>query len=447
MTIGDQSIPKYVLIGTIVLVLLTTAIAYWPQQGDFLIIRNLYIPAFLLYYWLYREANHATLPFLLGAAFLMRLVIGPAMPQLSDDIYRFIWDGRLIINGINPFEYLPAHYMEMDTPPAGLTSTLFDQLNSPEYFTIYPPVAQGIFAIACWIFPNSIYGSTMVMKLFLIIFEGITIYLLPKFLKQLGLNEKNALLYVLNPLVIVEVVGNLHFEGAMVCFLLLSFWWIAQQKWMYSAIAMGLSIASKLLPLLFLVFFIRRLGWKQSIRYFIVVGVTVLLLFAPLLGEAFFSGFGTSLDLYFRRFEFNGSIYYLARWIGYEYSGHNLIAFIGPSLALGTFLIICTTAIVEKGKDWSSIFPVCLLAISTYLALTTTVHPWYSILPLFLCVFTRFRYPVLWSALIVLTYINYSYPTYVENLQIVLLEYLIVYIAAIFEAFKVPGRLRYWVEN
>ena len=408
-------------------------LGYWPEQSDFTLIFLLFLLAFVAYGWLLNTHHQKNLPFLLGVGIIMRLILCFGIPHLSDDVYRFIWDGRLINIGINPFDHLPSYYMGLDQLPSGLDESLFSKLNSPDYFTIYPPVAQGIFAFACWLFPKSILGASIVMKLFLLLSECITILLLPKFLKQLGIAQKQALWYVLNPLVALEVVGNLHFEGAMVCFLLLSLWWISHQKWLLSAIAMALSIASKLLPLLFLVFFIRRLGWKKALRFFVVTGLTVLLLFAPLLGKAFFEGFGSSLDLYFRRFEFNGSIYYLVRWIGYQIVGYNLIAFAGPILALGTFTGVMGIALKEKGTDWKSFFLPALAAISLYLFFTTTVHPWYTILPLFLCVFTPLRYPVIWTALIVLTYINYSYNPYHENGWIVLLEYSVLFLVIVLE--------------
>jgi alpha-1,6-mannosyltransferase len=424
----DSGIKLRAYLAAGLLISATALLGYWPGQQDFPLIVTLFLLAFAAYWWLLDAYQDAWLPLLLGVGVIMRLALCWGLPQLSDDVYRFIWDGRLINSGINPFDHLPSYYMTLEQLPAGLDADLFSKLNSPDYFTIYPPVAQGIFAFACWLFPKSILAAAIVMKCFLFAFECISILLLPKLLEQMGMAQKHALWYALNPLVAVEVVGNLHFEGVMVCFLLLSLWWISHQKWGLSAIAMAFSIASKLLPLLFLVFFIRRLGWKKAIRFFVLTGLVVLLLFAPLLGKAFFEGFGSSLDLYFRRFEFNGSIYYLARWLGYQLTGYNLIAYIGPALALGTFTGVIAIALLEKGRDWKSFFLPALAAISLYLFFTTTVHPWYAILPLFLCVFTPLRYPVLWTALMVLTYINYSYDPYQENLWMVLVEYSILYL-------------------
>ena len=403
---------------------LTLGLGYFTGQSDFPAIASFYAAFFLLYWWIYQQVqDKREIKIFLVWAILLRLILVFSLPNLSDDVYRFIWDGRLLINGHNPFEHLPVYYIENDLGIPGINQALFEKLNSPEYFTIYPPVAQATFAIACWLFSGSILGSTIVMKLFLLAFEIGSIRLIVKILNIFDLPEKNVLLYAMNPLIIIEIVGNLHFEGGMIFFLLLAFYWLVRHRYHASAIAMAFSIASKLLPLIFLPFLIRRIGWRNATFYFLVLGGTLLVLFAPILSATFFENFGSSLDLYFRKFEFNASIYYVARWIGYQRVGYNQIASIGPALAMCTFLGVMLMALLEKKLDWLSLIEKMLFAICLYLLFTTTVHPWYTSLPLVLCVFTRFRFSVLWTALIPLTYINYSYNPYHENLWIVTLEY------------------------
>ncbi|MCR9101934.1 MAG: hypothetical protein NXI25_18395 [bacterium] len=417
-------------LGSGLLLLSVAGLAYGPGQSDFAEILLFYLPAFLGYLWLCYRSEEIPLAWYLGLAVAARLIILPAMPQLSDDVYRFIWDGRLLLSGINPFEHLPAYYQALPNPPAGLTEDLFRQLNSPEYFTIYPPVAQAVFGISCWLAPDSIYGSTLLMKAFLLLSDIGTIVFLPQLLRVMGLLPKRALWYLLNPLILIETIGNLHFEGVMICFLVLSFWWLHQQKWWASAVAMALAIAAKLLPLLFLMFLIPLLGWKRSLQYFTLLGGVLLLLFAPLLGEAFLNGFGSSLDLYFRRFEFNASVYYLLRWVGFQWTGYNQIAIIGPALALGTFTGVALMAVRagyrslrDEALGLPGLIRYCLAAILLYLAFTPTVHPWYVALPLMLCTFTPYRFPVLWSGLMMLTYANYAGAAYQEHLWLVALEY------------------------
>lgn len=449
------------------LVILTYQLGYTVQQSDFSQILTYYIPFFLLYVLIFIGVSQSfkgkkegfsipsTLNWSISKPILFFLLLGIflrgilvfSLPNLSDDIYRFIWDGRLILNGVNPFDQLPKYYIENDVQLAGITPQLFAKINSPEYFTIYPPVAQFTFAFSCWLFPNSILGSSIVMKLFLFAFEIGSLILIIKILRHFRLPQKNVLLYALNPLIIVEITGNLHFEGGMIFFFLLSVWFILsplpsktsilpEKRIIFSAVAMGLSIASKLLPLIFLPFLIKRLGWKKSLQYFSIIGLTLIVLFSPLISDVFINNFGKSLNLYFQKFEFNASLYYALRWVGYQIKGFNLIHVLGPVLAMITFSGILTMAYLERDISWRSLFQKCFWAICLYLFCTTTVHPWYVSLPIVLCLFTNFRFPILWSGFVMLTYINYSYNPYFENLWVVCIEYIAVLGLLIFEVFR-----------
>ena len=422
--------PLFKYLAALSLLLLTIGLGYGPSQSDFGLISAFYIPFFLLYLLVFRFADQKDIWFFIILGILMRASLLFALPNLSDDIYRFVWDGRLILNGVNPFNYLPSYYIEQGINLPGITAELFAQLNSPNYFTIYPPVCQAIFASSAWLFPESVLHSAIFMKVLLLAFEIGSIILLVKLLEgkeENGNPNRKVLLYALNPLIIIEITGNLHFEGPMIFFLLLSIWLLRKNRWQASAVAMALSIASKLLPLMFLPFLIRRLGWKKSLQYFVITGGLLLLFFAPLLNGLFLSSFGSSLNLYFQKFEFNASIYYLLRWIGYQLSGYNLIIAFGPGLAGLVLIGILWKAWKEKNPDMESLPLMMLFAIGLYLAGTTTVHPWYAALPLVLCLFTNYRFPVLWTGLIFLTYINYSYEPYLENLWIVGLEYSLVF--------------------
>lgn len=414
-----------------ILVITISILGYGVGQSDFRPLIISYSVAFAVYLWVYAQVKTDTeIYFYIGLAVLLRGVLVPGFPNLSDDIYRFLWDGYLIINGYNPFDALPSELIGTAPDIPGISQALFEELNSPDYYTIYPPIAQFVNVVAVGLFPNSWWGSAVIMKLFLFAFEVGNLWLLLRLLSRFHLPLKNALIYGLNPLIIVEVLGNLHFEGGMIFFFLLGFYLLTLNRLDWAALAMAGAVAAKLLPMLFMPFLIKRLGWWKSVRFFAIMGLAILLMFLPLLSGAFINNFGSSLDLYFRRFEFNGSLYYLFRWIGYQTDGYNLIKIIGPRLAIGVLIGVAVVALTEKvdqDAPWKSFPGVALFAITLYLFLGTTIHPWYVSLPLVLCCFTPFRYPTLWSGVIMLTYVNYSYPTYFENLWIVLLEYLLVY--------------------
>ena len=77
---------------------------------------------------------------------LLRLLMLPFFPMLSDDIYRFYWDGSIIWQGINPYAFLPSEIPMEVTQKIG--PEIIAKMNSPDYFSVYPPVAQLIFAVS-----------------------------------------------------------------------------------------------------------------------------------------------------------------------------------------------------------------------------------------------------------------------------------------------------------
>ena len=81
---------------------------------------------------------------------------------------------------------------------------------------------------------------------------------------------------------------------------------------------------------------------------------------------------------------------------------------------------------LRKAENMKQLFTSMLFAVSIYLLFSTTVHPWYLTIPLMLSIFTSFRYIIIWTLVIILSYVAYSNPEYQENLWLVALEYLAV---------------------
>ena len=98
-------------------------------------------------------------------------------------------------------------------------------------------------------------------------------------------------------------------------------------------------------------------------------------------------------------------------------------------------VIILGIAFFRKNRTINQLLTAFLFAVSAYFFLSTTVHPWYLATPLLLCIFTRFRFPLVWSLVVVLSYTAYASPEFQENLWLVALEYLIVFGVLILELF------------
>jgi hypothetical protein len=408
------------------------ALAYATPRVQFGQLLGLFAAAGLAYWWLLR--TRLPLRWGLAAALAFRLLWLPALPALSDDVYRFRWDGLLVAHDVNPFRFRPDELIA-DGARAALPDArgraavlpelqqLYRQLNSPHYYSVYPPICQFVFGLSARLFPTSDAGFATCLRLVIITAEAGTAWLLLALLPALGWPARRALGYLLHPLVIVELTGNLHFEGLVFGFILLALWLLNRQKWVASAGALGLGVATKLLPLLVLPLLARRLGGRRFVAYTALCLGTALLLFGPFLSADLFVNIARSLNLYFRSFEFNASLYYLLRPVGIWLTGYNQIAVIGPALAVLSGLVGLGLAWRERRPHLASLLPTLLLMFTAYYAAATTVHPWYLTLTLGLSTLTRFRFAQVWGGLAILSYAAYQTAACTENLWLVALEY------------------------
>lgn len=398
------------------------------QQNDINSILAYSISSFVVYSIYILKRPKLGIVFAVGL--IARLIILPSFPGLSDDIYRFIWDGRLTSNGINPYSFLPSEILPLNL--SGLGPDLYSELNSPNYYTIYPPVSQLVFWVSTW-FGEELMTSNLVMKIIFILCEILTFLGIIKILKHIQSPSYYAIVYWLNPLIIIEGTGNLHFEIIMISFLVWGIYFLfVNQNIKWGAMFFSLSIAIKLLPLLLLPYMMFRFESKKRKQFFIYLFGFVVVLFLPILWGHQLLNFGASMDLYFQKFEYNASIYYILRYLGKLISGYNLIYYIGPLLAIITIVVILKFASMDKVIDVISFVKFSLASFMVYLICATTVHPWYICLPIFLSVFDRNMYVLVWSAIIIWTYINYSYPIFDENIHVVVFEYFVVFLLLLY---------------
>ncbi|WP_018478552.1 hypothetical protein [Pontibacter roseus] len=418
-----KHVVPYLALGVSALVYL--ALGYVTPREDFTQLLLLMLLAFVAY--TYVTTQKIKVWHGIAAALFFRLLFLFALPALSDDYFRFVWDGRLLLHGQNPYLHLPSYYLESDTPALpGITPELFRQLNSPDYYSVYPPVLQGIFWLSAALSPDSVLGSVLVLRVVILLAEAGSIFLLLRLVRRMGLPDRYTLLYALNPLVVVELTGNLHPEALLIFFLLLFLYQLHYQRYLIAALPFALAIGAKLLPLMFLPIVWRKLGLRRFVGFGAVLLGALLLLFLPLLSVEVLRNFFQSIDLYFHRFEFNASVYYLLRWLGFQLTGYNQIAVIGPLLSLVTLGAILTMAAVKNLGSVKRLAGYMAAALTVYLFLSTTMHPWYITTLVALTAMSHFRYAAVWSGLAVFSYAAYRSSTYTENLWLVALEYTLV---------------------
>lgn len=429
--------PHSFLFYSILLMSLVTYVftGYCVQRQQFFLLLCLFGLLFSGYFYLIHSSlNGNFIQKAIWASILFRMTLLLMLPNLSDDCYRFIWDGRLSAQGSNPFSFLPSAIASTPaTFSCHLDAKLYALLNSKNYYTVYPPLLQGVFYTAAKVFPDSIKGSIIILRLFIIGAETASIVLLLKLLKKMRLPPQNVLLYALNPLVIFELTGNLHFEAFMILFLLLFFYFFIKKWWISASVAFSLAVASKLLPLIFFPFLIKRLGLKRFILFTTLCFALICVFFVPFFSSNLLLNLGASLRLYFQVFEFNGSLFYLLRWLGFRTMGYDLIGTVGKVIPLLVAAGICLMAYFNNQNKPADQMKSMLFALSFYLAFASIVHSWYIAPLIAITVFTRYRYSIIWSALIFLTYSAYSYIPYKENYWLLSLEYVLVYGYAFYE--------------
>jgi hypothetical protein len=417
-------------------------LGYFTERTNFLQIFCLFSVLFALYtFILWKKPFSRNLRVAVVLALLFRLSLLFMTPNLSDDYFRFIWDGLFVANGSNPYLTMPSAYIHGALTVPGAGFSLFERLNSPDYYSVYPPVCQYIFGLAAKVCGANIFWNVITIRILLLLSEFGNLALLSKIAGKINAPAGAMLIYAFNPLVVIELMGNLHPEAFMIFFLLLAIYMLMRGGQIISALSFGLAVGAKLVPLIFLPLLIKRLGLIKSLRYFAIVGATVIILSLPFINLQSISNVLTSLSLYFKVFEFNASVYYVARWMGYQVTGYNVIAFSGVILAAISFIAIIMISYREKTLTWASLFSSMLFCATAYLLFATTVHPWYLTPLIAFSVFTRYRYAIVWSLLIVLSYSAYQTLPYSENLWLVGLEYILLAIWLIYETFFVGKRV------
>ena len=390
---------------------------------------------FSSYYFILK--THIKHSLMVGLGVVFRVIFLFSIPNLSQDFYRFIWDGQLIINGLNPYLFTPNELINTH-------HTLFTQMEplykgmgalSAEHFSNYPPIHQLPFAIAALISKNSILGSIIILRIIIILADiGILIYG-KKLLELLKLPTQNIFYYFLNPLVIIELTGNLHFEALMLFFLVVSLYFLCKQKLTHSAIFMGFSILTKLLPVFFLPLLIYRFKFKKTLLYSLLIIGSVIVLCLPFFELQFLKNYSNTVGLWFTNFEFNSSFYSLGKSVMSKCFGIQLIEYMPysvPFLMAGIVLYFSLQKTSDTKKTLQSFFWI----LTIYFLVSTTVHPWYMTILVFLSCFTNYIFVLVWSATIFFSYFAYHKSGVDANTLFEFIEYFSFGIVLLFELIK-----------
>lgn len=349
--------------------------------------------------WLHRR-DVLTMQDVLGGALLLRLLFLPLLPSLTDDPYRYLWDGLLQLEGINPYQYVP----EADALHAFREGVLFERMNSRPYYSIYPPLTQitfaigGIGALLDW------QVGYYLLKLLFVAAEMGGVVLLSTLT-----SARNVLLYAWNPLVLIETAGQGHTEALLVPFVVGLVWAVRRGWGAGASLAVAGAGLVKLYPFVLWPFLVRRFGLRAVWPGALLIGAVSVPYAAPYV----LPHLKASIDLFAELFEFNAGPYYLVKHTLWAWTGADWSKTIGPAFRALFLTSLPVLYAADWWYDWS-IRRAGLWAVGLFLVLSTTVHPWYLVPMLLLAVMDQApEWPWIWlAAASVGTYLFYVGGTY-----------------------------------
>ncbi len=195
---------------------------------------------------------------LIGCAFLRVIPMGV---EPTDDANRYLWEGRIQLAGFNPYVHAPD-----DPALAYLRDDTWKNINHPDYPAIYPPVAEVEFFAAAALHP-----SIHAIKALHVLWDAMVVGILGLCLRRLGHRPHLAVLYGLCPLVLSAFAVQGHIDSLMLLFVALCVWAVIENKTNVAGVALGLAIATKLIPIIFLPWFV----FHRPRAAMVAVGVVV----------------------------------------------------------------------------------------------------------------------------------------------------------------------------
>ena len=313
------------------------------------------------------DADKLVIPlYIIFFGLIFRLTLFPASPTTSHDVDRYLWEGKILSEGYNPFITAP-----QDSQLVQYRDRIYNDVTYKNMVTIYPPLAQATFLSAYYIAGENPGG----LKIIYIFFDLMIMFLLLKFfyLKKVDLN--NIILYAWMPLILLEYFVNVHIDIIGIFFMLLFLYLMEKNRVYLASVPFALAFLSKMYPVVLFPLIIKKVGLKKSFYFLLIFLVVTACCYAPFVYKDF-SVF-TSLITYLKKWEFNSSVYYIFK--------HNYFSPETSRLVCAGLFIISVGLISYFYKDFTK------AAYGVFIALIifgTTLFPWYlgwiaSINPMF----------------------------------------------------------------
>ncbi|MGB3052621.1 MAG: hypothetical protein WBB42_16585 [Polyangiales bacterium] len=319
-------------------VVASLAISFVPYAGLLAVSRSLRrLPSVRL----------AAIALLFGAP----LVFAP--PLLSDDLFRYLWEGRIWIEGFNPYQLAPD-----DLALAGLRDEVWLKINNRSIGSIYPPLSQLCFVVAVWL-----GGQVWTVKLLALLAHVVT----TAFVARIARSPQAPLALGLNPLLLSESALNGHLDILCGLALLVTAWALAQQRYVRAGIAVCASVGLKVVGLALLPLFARRP------KVLLGAAFASALLLSPLVVPHGPVDPVSGAGQFASRWRGNESLFALADWAGRQVVGDGSAELAARSMMVLAFFLLCALVVKRRVPSVSA----ARTLLWAVLLLSPQVHPWY----------------------------------------------------------------------
>ena len=329
--------------------------------------------------------------FVLGAGVIFRLTAIGIGPVASGDVFRYVWDGNVMAHGLNPYAYAPTdpalNHLHSENLPAILEFAAMP--------TIYPPFTEWVFAASYLLFGEQVLG----IKLFLLLAECLTLWLLVLVLRESGRSPMLVALYALCPLPVLQFMTDAHADALAFPALVLMFLLWYRRKETGAFFAAGVAVLFKLMPALAIPVLWRHAPKNRKLAAIVIPGALIGLLYLPYIlwqGHPF-----DALGAYSARWYFNGIIFDGLLVI----VGSNELTHLIMLVLFGGWFLYCLFVQAEPSARLMRI-------LTGFFLLSATVHPWYIT---WLAVLLPLSFS--WSAVVWLCTINLANIVYIDYLS------------------------------
>jgi hypothetical protein len=321
------------------------------SKGNIRVLLSLYLLSFLPFILALHFGSMGRLSvrsiFLTGLIF--RLTLLASFPVFSDDVFRCLWEGKVQLNGINPYLVAPE-----DPPAIPYRDSYFARINHKAIPAIYPPISQLFFHGSVTLFYNLYFFKAM-----LILLEMTTLLFLSLIFRKRGIPQNPLLIWAWHPLAIVEIAGSGHQDIIGIFFLVGCLCLRHYHRILESALMLIGSFLSKIFPVILFPLLLRGRSKKP---YLYLIGLTVLCYLPFTSGGLPFTGLST----YTRTWEANSSLFYLLEWGVNDIQAAKL-----AGVQLFLILYLCIYSTVPDFERAS------FMALGSFLIIAPTLHPWY----------------------------------------------------------------------